>query len=131
MNATGLRIIAVVAAIFGVATIFSGGTALFGGEAGKAFAGNAVPFVLWFNFLAGFTYVAAALAIWRRSRFAFPLALAIAVATLVVFVLFVIAVISGVPHEARTIGAMTLRSAFWLAAAWTTRSLAFKPPSKE
>ena len=121
MNATLRNVTAALAAIFGIATLMSGGTALFGGAAGRAFAGNAVPFVLWFNFLAGFAYVLAAAAIWRQSRFTFPLALAIGAATLLVFALFALAVASGVADEARTFGAMTLRSAFWLAVAWIVR----------
>ncbi len=48
-----VTIAAVVAVIFGLLTIFSGGRALFGG----ADMGAVVPFVLWFNFLAGFAYV--------------------------------------------------------------------------
>ena len=47
---------AVVAIVFGLATVISGGRALFGG----ADMGAVVPFVLWFNFLAGFAYVAGA-----------------------------------------------------------------------
>ena len=39
---------------FGVMTLKSGGFALFGGVEGKEFAGQYVPFVLWFNFIAGF-----------------------------------------------------------------------------
>jgi hypothetical protein len=53
-----------VAAAFGALTIASGGRALFGGGT----EGNVVPFVLWFNFLAGFAYVAAAAGLWRAAR---------------------------------------------------------------
>lgn len=49
---------AIVAIVFGALTIISGGRALFGGVD----MGAVVPFVLWFNFLAGFAYVAAGLA---------------------------------------------------------------------
>ena len=48
---------AIVAIVFGALTIISGGRALFGGVD----MGAVVPFVLWFNFLAGFAYVAAGL----------------------------------------------------------------------
>jgi len=44
--------------VFGILTILSGGRALFGGVAARAAVGDAVSFVLWFNFLAGFAYVA-------------------------------------------------------------------------
>jgi hypothetical protein len=40
--------------------------ALFGTEATRAAAGNAVPFVLWFNFLAGFAYILAGLGLLRQ-----------------------------------------------------------------
>ena len=38
---------------FGLVTLISGGSALFG----LVDMGAVVPFVLWFNFLAGFAYV--------------------------------------------------------------------------
>ncbi len=55
----GLRlgIISLVAIGFSLMTIKEGGTILFGDEVARAAAGNYVPFVLWFNFLAGFAYV--------------------------------------------------------------------------
>ncbi len=48
------RPVAIIAALFGLLTIYSGGMVLFGGPATKAAAGDAVPLVLWFNFFAGF-----------------------------------------------------------------------------
>jgi hypothetical protein len=47
-----LRLAAVVAVLFGAATVTSGGNVLFG--SGAAAAGSYVPFVVGFNFLAGF-----------------------------------------------------------------------------
>ena len=43
----------IVAIVFGLMTIISGGSVLFIESARRA-AGDYVPFVLWFNFLAGF-----------------------------------------------------------------------------
>ena len=63
-----LRAAAVVALLFGVLTIVSGGRTLFGGEAVRQAAGAIVPFVLWFNFAAGFAYVVAGLGLWGRRR---------------------------------------------------------------
>lgn len=105
----------IAAVVFGLLTVLSGGMALFGGQRGAEMAGNAVPFVLWFNFLAGFVYVAAGAAIWLHHRLARSLATGIALATLLVFAAFWIAVALGVPYEVRTIGAMTLRAGFWVA----------------
>ena len=75
--------------------------------------GAVVPFVLWFNFLAGFAYVAAGLGLWRGRRWAAALALAIFAATLLVLLAFALHVASGRPYEARTVGAMLLRSLVW------------------
>ena len=53
MCGRALKIAAWVAIIFGALTVFSGGRALFGGAEAEAAVGNAVGYVLWFNFLAG------------------------------------------------------------------------------
>nr|WP_246030484.1 hypothetical protein [Litoreibacter halocynthiae] len=108
---------AVVAAAFGLLTIYSGGTALFGSAASKAAVGDAVPLVLWFNFLAGFVYVAGAVALFQFAPFAQRIAWLIGLSTLLVFVILIALAITGTPFEWRTIGAMVLRSGFWLAIA--------------
>lgn len=113
------RPVAVAAGLFGALTIFSGGMALFGPPAAQQLAGNAVRFVLIFNVLAGFAYIAAAVALWLRHPLARPLALAIALATLAVFGAFGVAVMAGTPFEMRTVGAMILRAGFWLVVAYT------------
>ncbi len=108
-----LRAAAIVAAIFGALTIRSGGAVLFGApEAGQA-AGNAVPFVVWFNFIAGFAYVAAAIGLWRARRWGAWTAIAIAGATALVFALFGLHVAAGGAFEMRTVWAMTLRTILW------------------
>jgi hypothetical protein len=107
-----IRAAAIVALVFGAATIRTGGSVLFGD--GAQAAGNVVGFVLWFNFLAGFAYVVAGAGLWMRRRWSAQLALAIAAATLLVFGAFGIHVAAGGAFEARTAWAMTLRSAVWL-----------------
>ncbi len=49
---------------FGMLTIKSGRQVVFGNIAARVAAGNFVPFVVWFNFLAGFVYVAAGVGLW-------------------------------------------------------------------
>jgi len=107
-----MRAAAIVAAVFGVATIRAGGSVLFGD--GAQAAGNVVGFVVWFNFLAGFAYVIAGAGLWMLRRWSAHLALAIAAATVLVFGAFGVHVLAGGAFEARTAWAMALRSAVWI-----------------
>lgn len=110
-----IRAAAVVAVVFGIATIRAGGSVLFGD--GAQAAGNVVGFVLWFNFLAGFAYVAAGAGLWLRRRWSVQLALTIAAATVLVFAAFGIHAANGGAFEMRTVWAMTLRSVVWISIA--------------
>jgi voltage-gated potassium channel Kch len=110
----GLWIAAGVAIVFGVLTIVSGGLALFGGPAAQAAAGNAVPFVLWFNFVSGFVYVLAGIEIALRKPWSGTLATALALSIIAVFALFGWHVYRGGAYEMRTMGAMVLRAAIWI-----------------
>lgn len=109
--------ISLVAIGFGLLTIRAGGTVLFGSAAARSAAGHYVPFVLWFNFLAGFAYVVAGVGLWLERRWAAWLALVIAVATALVFAAFGVHVLGGGAHETRTVVAMTLRTLVWAALA--------------
>jgi len=108
-----LRVAAILAVAFGALTIKSGGAVLAGAEAARA-AGQIVPFVLWFNFIAGFVYVAAGVGLWFRRGWAAWLAVGLAVATLATFTAFGVHVATGGGYETRTVWAMTLRSAVWV-----------------
>ena len=110
-------ILALVAIVFGIVTIIVGGKTLFGGTKVRIAAGNIVPFVLWFNFVAGFAYVIAGLGLFWWKRWAAQLSAAIAVATMDVFIAFGIHIFLGGMFEGRTVGAMIFRSAVWIAIA--------------
>lgn len=116
-NLVWLRLAALVAVAFGLLTLKEGGTILFGDASARAAAGNYVPFVLWFNFLAGFAYVMAGVGLWMQRRAAAWLALAIVVATALVFVAFGAHVYGGGAYEPRTVIAMSLRTLVWAAIA--------------
>ncbi len=112
-NGIGMRVISLIAIGFGLLTIKEGGAVLFVDGAARAAAGRYVPFVLWFNFLAGFAYIAAGVGLWLRRRWAVGLATAIAMATALVFLAFGAHVALGGAWERRTLGAMTLRTLVW------------------
>jgi hypothetical protein len=110
-----LKLAAVVAVLFGIATVASGGNVLFG--SGAEGAGSYVGFIVWFNFLAGFFYVAAGIGLWRRRRWAGWLALALAAATAAAFAALGVHIGGGGAYEMRTVVAMTLRLGVWAAIA--------------
>lgn len=100
---------------FGLLTITSGGHVLFGDEEARRAAGHYVPFVLWFNFVAGFAYAGVGFAILRSRPWAARLALCIAIATALVFAGLGIHIAMGGAFEVRTVVAMTFRTLIWCA----------------
>ena len=116
----GIRIwtISLIAVFFGLATINEGGAILFGDEAARITAGNYVPFVLWFNFSAGSAYVIAGIGLWMKQRWAAWLAIAIAVATAIVFAILGVHIFADGAYELRTVIAMSIRTLVWTAIAF-------------
>jgi hypothetical protein len=110
----GAGIVAAVAVVSGLLTIKSGGAVLFIGGEYRQQAGNYVPFVLWFNFLAGFAYLAAGIGIWKRQRWAAWLAVVIVAASVSVYVLLGFHIYSGAGYEMRTVIAMGVRCSIWV-----------------
>ena len=88
---------------------------MFGNLESRAGFGNAVPFVLWFNFLAGFVYIVAGAGLLLGRHWAVYTSLFVAVSTILVFVAFGVHVIGGGAFERRTIWALIIRSLFWIA----------------
>jgi hypothetical protein len=101
---------------FGLVTVAVGGTTLFRALA-AGLPPNVVPFVLGFNFVAGFAYVAAGFGLLRARRWTFALSSAIAGATALVFIAFGAHIASGGEFQMRTVAAMTVRTVFWIAIA--------------
>ena len=102
---------------------------MFGGLESRADFGNVVPFVLWFNFLAGFVYIVTGVGLLLYKRWAVYASLFVAVSTILVFVAFGVHVISGGAYERRTIGALMIRSFFWIAVTFVSmRARSFTGP---
>lgn len=108
-----LKAAAIVALVFGALTVFSGGRALFGGAEARAAVGNAVGYVLWFNFLAGFAYMLAGVGLFLQHRPAVWISLGILISTGLVGIAFGGHILQGGAFEMRTVGAMILRTAVW------------------
>ena len=109
----GTWIVSAVAVAFGLLTIKAGGAILFIGGEYRQQAGNYVPFVLWFNFLAGFVYLVAGVGLWKQQRWAAWLAIMIVAASVSIFVLLGLHINSGGSYEMRTVIAMGARCSIW------------------
>lgn len=112
-RSTGIWIVTTVAVIFGLLTIKSGGSVLFIDGADRDAAGNYVPQVLWFNFIAGFFYLIAAIGLFFRKSWSAWLSVLICAATLLVFAFLGYHILNDGLYEERTLGAMILRSLVW------------------
>lgn len=112
------RLSALVAALFGVATLVAGGRILFGlGEAGY----EVVRPVLLFNTAMGALYLAAAVLIVRDLGSARVLAAGIALVNLAVLLAIVARQAAGGTVADETLAAMTLRTVVWIAIAAALR----------
>ena len=113
--------VAIFAILFGILTIVSGGSVLFGPAAAREMAGDVVWFVLWFNVLAGFLYVLAGTGLYFWQQWAARLALFIAAATTLVLIAFGWWALNGSSFEMRTVLAILFRSGVWIAIAYVCR----------
>lgn len=106
-----LTVAAAVAVVFGAITVISGARALI--TPGP----SVVPFVVWFNYVAGFAYIAAGYGLWRGATWAQWLAGAITLTTAIIFLGFLWHIAQGGAWMGRTLGATGIRIAVWAAIA--------------
>lgn len=111
-------VLAMIALIFGLATIYSGGEVLFVDGAGRTRAGDYIGFIVWFNFIAGFAYLLVAYGLYKSKQWSVLLSKIIVIATLIAFGALGVYIFNGGSFEIRTIVAMILRSSVWVAIAY-------------
>ncbi|MCJ8324156.1 MAG: hypothetical protein HRU29_15920 [Rhizobiales bacterium] len=109
---------AIIALIFGLATIYSGADVIFLDGAGRERAGDYIDFIVWFNFLAGFVYILAAYGLYKSRQWSVILSKTIAIATLIAFGALGIYIFKGFAYETRTLVAMILRCGIWIIIAY-------------
>ena len=113
-RSSGIWVISLVAIAFGLLTLKEGGLILFGPSQYAEAAGQYVPFVLWFNFIAGFFYILAGVCIFRQHRVGAILSMLIALLTVGVFGAFAAHIALDGSYEQRTLIAMSVRSLVWI-----------------
>ena len=113
MGVITLRILPVIAVVFGLLTLKEGGTVIFDIGSARQAAGNFVPFVVWFNFLSGFFYIIAGIGLWIQKRWALSLSIALLIGIVITYIFLGIHVLNGGLYEMRTVYAMALRTFVW------------------
>lgn len=108
-----IYVLAAFLVLFGLLTIKKGGSVLFYDSTAKAEAGNYVPFVLWFNFFAGFFYIAASIGIFISAKWTRRLSVVIAGSSALILASLLVHIFTGGLYETRTLIAMTLRVTIW------------------
>ncbi len=121
-NPRNLRVIAIFSIVFGLMSIMAGGSVLFVDGAVREALGSYVAFVVWFNFVSGFFYLAAGVGLFTRKKWVFGLAALFSIQTLIVLLLFAMTVVTGIDYEPRTFVAMVLRLIIWI----TIATVAYK-----
>ncbi len=109
-----IRVLSIIAVIFGFMTVISGSAVLFSNGAVQKSAGNYVGFVVWFNLLTGFGYIIAGYGVWKLRKWSVTLSFAITVGILLVFLALCVHVKQGELYEMRTFYALTFRMLLWL-----------------
>lgn len=123
-----LPVLGGLAVVFGLLTLKAGSNMLFGD--GASHEEPVVPFVLWFNFVAGFAYVAGGVGLLLRKRWGSIVAVGLTASTAFVFLAFAVHALLGGAFATRTIGALTVRTGFWAFVAYRAHlALTCCPPA--
>jgi len=107
------KIMAIVAILFGVISLFKAGSVLFGPQSAGEAVGDFVPFVVWFNFVAAGFYMLAGIGIYIGRSWGYWISGLIALGTIITAAAFVRHLMIGGAYEMQTVGALIIRSGFW------------------
>jgi len=108
------KILGTVAVLFAALTLFKSGQVIFGPQSARDAVGDFVPFVVQFNFAAGFFYLLAGIGIFLGRGWSLGLSALIAVATVITTAFFARHLAAGGAFEMQTVGALGIRSIFWI-----------------
>lgn len=100
--------------LFGLLTVFMGGSVIFDLFGIRAIEGNYVLFVVWANWICGFLYIAASAGFIKKKRWASFLLFAAFLLLLITFAAFFLHIRNGGLFEKKTLFAMTFRTAITL-----------------
>ena len=110
-----LKLVAAIVAIFGLLSIFAGGSVILDLFEMRAKEGNYVLFVVWVNLICGFLYLIAAYGLFKQRKWT-SIVLGLGIILLIgAFLGLFIWINQGGIYESKTVGAMTFRTLFTIA----------------
>ena len=107
--------IAIVLAVFGLATLFLSSSLIFDLFGVRAMQGNYVLFIVWANFVSSILYLFAAYGFLKTKKWTTHLLLASEIVLIIAFIGFILYINSNGIYESKTIGAMVFRIMITLA----------------
>ncbi|MBN9351561.1 MAG: hypothetical protein J0H55_12850 [Chitinophagaceae bacterium] len=110
MKSIYIKIAGAISLLFGLTTIFEGGSVILDLFGLRADHPHYVSFVLWANFLCGFLYVIAGFGFFMKRKFTSPVLLLALIILILTFIGFVIWISSGRPYDTQTLVAMSART---------------------
>lgn len=118
-----VKFAAIVSLLFGLITIFAGGSVIFDFFGMRAKEGNYILFVVWANFICGFLYLFASYGFFKKKDWTKDI-LGIAIYILIAaFVVLIIWIINNKPFETKTIFALSFRILVTFAFYWMARRM--------
>lgn len=126
MKLYSVRLLSIIAIVFGCMTVVSGSTVLFSGGVIQEAAGSYVEFVVWFNLFSGVGYVISGYGLWKMRKWAAIASTVMTVSIFIVLALFSVHVIQGGQYETRTFYALIFRLLFWLMIAVLSRRISLE-----
>lgn len=112
-----IKILAVFLTLFGLVTLFIGGSVIFDLFGIRAIEGHYVLFVVWANWICGFLYLVAAYGFLKRRKWTAKVLWLAFIILVSAFLGFIIHIKSGGIYETKTVLAMTFRTLITLAIA--------------
>lgn len=118
-----IKIAAFFSLVFGLATIFAGGSVILDLFGMREREGNYVLFVVWANFICGFLYVLSSYGFFIYKKWTSRILRVAFLVLIATFIALAVWIVKGNIYETKTVAAMSFRSVITLALWWIARKI--------
>ncbi len=118
-----IKLAALVSLIFGLATIFAGGSVIFDLFGMREIQGNYVLFVVWANFICGFLYIISSFGFFKFRKWTVRILGLAVIILLIAFLGLATWIMKGNIYETKTIAAMSFRTVITITLWWIAKRI--------